>query len=290
MDEKKAQFENNKLIKKLRHWVGKAINDFHMIEAGDKVMVCLSGGKDSYGLLDILLGLQQSPPLAFDLIAVNLDQKQPHFPTEVLPNYLKKLGVPYRIVEKDTYRIVKDKIASGKTTCSLCSRLRRGILYRVAEELGATKIALGHHREDIIETFFLNLFYGGTLKAMSPKLLTDDKRHIVIRPLAYVPEQALIEFAQLKQFPIIPCNLCGSQPHLQRQAMKVMLAKWMKKYPGRIKSIFTALQQVAPSHLLDTKLYDFEHFTASCTQKVLWEDKEIEHHTSIINILAPKSN
>lgn len=285
MDEKKAQFENNKLIKKLRHWVGKAINDFHMIEAGDKVMVCLSGGKDSYGLLDILLGLQQSAPLAFDLIAVNLDQKQPHFPTEVLPNYLKKLGVPYRIVEKDTYRIVKDKIASGKTTCSLCSRLRRGILYRVAEELGATKIALGHHREDIIETFFLNLFYGGTLKAMSPKLLTDDKRHIVIRPLAYVPEQALIEFAQLKQFPIIPCNLCGSQPHLQRQAMKVMLAKWMKKYPGRIKSIFTALQQVAPSHLLDTKLYDFEHFTASCTQKVLWEDKEIEHHTSI-NILA----
>ena len=261
-----------------------------MIEAGDKVMVCLSGGKDSYGLLDILLGLQQSAPLAFDLIAVNLDQKQPHFPTEVLPNYLKKLGVPYRIVEKDTYRIVKDKIASGKTTCSLCSRLRRGILYRVAEELGATKIALGHHREDIIETFFLNLFYGGTLKAMSPKLLTDDKRHIVIRPLAYVPEQALIEFAQLKQFPIIPCNLCGSQPHLQRQAMKVMLAKWMKKYPGRIKSIFTALQQVAPSHLLDTKLYDFEHFTASCTQKVLWEDKEIEHHTSIINILAPKSN
>ena len=290
MDEKKAQFENNKLIKKLRHWVGKAINDFHMIEAGDKVMVCLSGGKDSYGLLDILLGLQQSAPLAFDLIAVNLDQKQPHFPTEVLPNYLKKLGVPYRIVEKDTYRIVKDKIASGKTTCSLCSRLRRGILYRVAEELGATKIALGHHREDIIETFFLNLFYGGTLKAMSPKLLTDDKRHIVIRPLAYVPEQALIEFAQLKQFPIIPCNLCGSQPHLQRQAMKVMLAKWMKKYPGHIKSIFTALQQVAPSHLLDTKLYDFEHFTASCTQKVLWEDKEIEHHTSIINILAPKSN
>lgn len=290
MDEKKAQFENNKLIKKLRHWVGKAINDFHMIEAGDKVMVCLSGGKDSYGLLDILLGLQQSAPLAFDLIAVNLDQKQPHFPTEVLPNYLKKLGVPYRIVEKDTYRIVKDKIASGKTTCSLCSRLRRGILYRVAEELGATKIALGHHREDIIETFFLNLFYGGTLKAMSPKLLTDDKRHIVIRPLAYVPEQALIEFAQLKQFPIIPCNLCGSQPHLQRQAMKVMLTKWMKKYPGRIKSIFTALQQVAPSHLLDTKLYDFEHFTASCTQKVLWEDKEIEHHTSIINILAPKSN
>ena len=290
MDEKKAQFENNKLIKKLRHWVGKAINDFHMIEAGDKVMVCLSGGKDSYGLLDILLGLQQSAPLAFDLIAVNLDQKQPHFPTEVLPNYLKKLGVPYRIVEKDTYRIVKDKIASGKTTCSLCSRLRRGILYLVAEELGATKIALGHHREDIIETFFLNLFYGGTLKAMSPKLLTDDKRHIVIRPLAYVPEQALIEFAQLKQFPIIPCNLCGSQPHLQRQAMKVMLAKWMKKYPGRIKSIFTALQQVAPSHLLDTKLYDFEHFTASCTQKVLWEDKEIEHHTSIINILAPKSN
>ncbi len=285
MDEKKAQFENNKLIKKLRHWVGKAINDFHMIEAGDKVMVCLSGGKDSYGLLDILLGLQQSAPLAFDLIAVNLDQKQPHFPTEVLPNYLKKLGVPYRIVEKDTYRIVKDKIASGKTTCSLCSRLRRGILYRVAEELGATKIALGHHREDIIETFFLNLFYGGTLKAMPPKLLTDDKRHIVIRPLAYVPEQALIELAQLKQFPIIPCNLCGSQPHLQRQVMKGMLAEWMKKYPGRIESIFTALQQVTPSHLLDTELYDFEHFAPSYAQKTLWGDKEIEHHTSI-NILA----
>jgi tRNA 2-thiocytidine biosynthesis protein ttcA len=290
MNERKTEFENNKLIKKLRHWVGKAINDFRMIEAGDKVMVCLSGGKDSYGLLDILLGLQQSAPLAFDLIAVNLDQKQPHFPTEVLPNYLKKLGVPYRIVEEDTYRIVKDKIASGKTTCSLCSRLRRGILYRVAEELGATKIALGHHREDIIETFFLNLFYGGTLKAMPPKLLTDDKRHIVIRPLAYVPEQALIELAQLKQFPIIPCNLCGSQPHLQRQVMKGMLAEWMKKYPGRIESIFTALQQVTPSHLLDSELYDFEHFAPSYTQKTLWGDKEIEHHAPIINILASKSS
>lgn len=291
MDKRKVAFENNKLIKKLRHWVGKAINDFRMIEPGDKVMVCLSGGKDSYGLLDILLGLQQSAPLAFDLIAVNLDQKQPHFPTEVLPNYLKKLDVPYRIVEEDTYRIVKDKIASGKTTCALCSRLRRGILYRVAEELGATKIALGHHREDIIETFFLNLFYGGTLKAMPPKLLTDDKRHIVIRPLAYVPEQALLELAQLKQFPIIPCNLCGSQPHLQRQAMKRMLAKWMKKYPGRIESIFTALQQVTPSHLLDRELYDFdEHLPPSYQQQAFWEDKEIEHHAPIINILASKSS
>ena len=288
--DKKQTYNFNKLQKRLRRNVGNAIADFGMIEDGDKVMVCLSGGKDSYTLLDILLNLQQSAPIKFDIVAVNLDQKQPGFPEHVLPEYLQSIGVDYKIVEENTYGIVKEKIPEGKTTCSLCSRLRRGILYRTATELGATKIALGHHRDDMLATLFLNMFYGGKLKSMPPKLISDDGKQIVIRPLAYCKEKDIEKYAVAKAFPIIPCNLCGSQPHLQRQAMRVMLAKWMKKYPGRIKSIFTALQQVAPSHLLDTKLYDFEHFTASCTQKVLWEDKEIEHHTSIINILAPKSN
>lgn len=253
----KIALENNKLHKKLRHAVGDAINDFNMIEPGDKIMVCLSGGKDSYALLDILRHLQASAPIEFELVAVNLDQKQPGFPEHVLPDYLSEIGVPYRIVEEDTYSVVKRVIEEGKTTCSLCSRLRRGVLYRVAKELGATKIALGHHRDDILQTLFLNMFYGGKLKAMPPKLVSDNGEHIVIRPLAYVKEKDLERYAQLKQFPIIPCNLCGSQPNLQRQVIKEMLNDWDKRFPGRIESMFSALQHVVPSHLADTELFDF---------------------------------
>ena len=246
----KTELENNKLNKRLRHAVGDAINDFQMIENGDKIMVCLSGGKDSYALLDILRQLQASAPIDFELVAVNLDQKQPGFPEHVLPEYLTSIGVPFKIVEEDTYSTVKRVLDEGKTTCSLCSRLRRGILYRTAKELGCTKIALGHHRDDILATLFLNMFYGGKLKAMPPKLVSDNGEHIVIRPLAYVKEKDLIKYAELKQFPIIPCNLCGSQPNLQLQ-------DWDKRFPGRIESMFSALQNVVPSHLADTELFDF---------------------------------
>ena len=258
VDPRKIVFEENKLVKKLCRLVGTAINDFNMIEDGDKVMVCVSGGKDSYAMLDILLKLRERAPIEFSLVAVNLDQKQPGFPEDVLPNYLDQLQVPYNIEEQDTYSIVKRVVPEGKTTCGLCSRLRRGILYRVADELGATKIALGHHREDILETFLLNMFYGGQLKSMPPKLQSDDGKHIVIRPLAYVSEKYLERYAKDQAFPIIPCNLCGSQPNLQRNAMKELLKQWEKQHPGRVESLFKALTHVVPSHLLDANLFDFK--------------------------------
>jgi tRNA 2-thiocytidine biosynthesis protein TtcA len=242
---------------RLRGKVGKAISDYSMIENGDRLMVCLSGGKDSYTMLDLLLSLQQKSPVEFAIIAVNLDQKQPDFPQHILPEYLHSLGVPYRIVEEDTYSIVKDIIPEGKTMCGLCSRLRRGILYRVATEEGATKIALGHHRDDIVETLFLNMFYGGRLKAMPPKLRSDDGQHIVIRPLAYCSERDIQRYANGRKFPLIPCNLCGSQENLQRAQIKQMLQTWEKAEPGRVESLFRSLQNVSPSHLADTNLFDF---------------------------------
>lgn len=259
----KQVYNLNKLQKRLRRHVGEAIADFNMIEEGDRIMVCLSGGKDSYGLLDILLNLRASAPINFEIIAVNLDQKQPGFPADVLPAYLEQLGIPYKIVEEDTYSIVKDKIPEGKTTCSLCSRLRRGILYRTATELGATKIALGHHRDDILETLFLNMFFGGKMKSMPPKLVSDDGKHVVIRPLAYCKEKDLVRYAEWKAFPIIPCNLCGSQENLQRQAIKQMLNDWDKRFPGRIEIMFKSLQDVVPSHLLDNQLFDFKNLDRS---------------------------
>ncbi len=249
--------EVNKLSKRLHRQVGEAIADFNMIEAGDRVMVCLSGGKDSYGLLDLLLSLRSRAPVAFELVAVNLDQGHPGFPKDTLPNYLRDLGVDFHIEEQDTYSIVKRVIPEGQTMCSLCSRLRRGTLYRVASELKATKIALGHHRDDILQTFFLNLFFGGTLKSMPPKLVSDDGRHTVIRPLAYVEEEDLQAWAVHKAFPIIPCDLCGSQENLQRQQVKAMLKSWERQYPGRVESMFKALTNVKPSHLLDRTLFDF---------------------------------
>ena len=258
----KERHEANKLAKRLRRSVGQAIGDFNMIEDGDRVMVCLSGGKDSHALLDILLQLREIAPVRFDLVAVNLDQKQPGFPAEVLPGYLKGLGVPFHIEEQDTYSVVKRVIPEGKTTCSLCSRLRRGVLYRVAGELGATKIALGHHRDDILETLFLNLFYGGKLKAMPPKLVSDDGRHIVIRPLAYCRERDLEAWAALRRFPIIPCDLCGSQEQLKRKETKALLREWDRRFPGRVEKIFAALGNVAPSHLADPRLYDFRNLKA----------------------------
>lgn len=254
---KKDRTEFNKLHKRLRRNVGSAIADFNMIEAGDKVMVCLSGGKDSYTLLDILLHLQKTAPIQFDILAVNLDQKQPGFPEHVLPEYLEKLGVAYHIIEHDTYSVVKRVIPEGQTTCSLCSRLRRGSLYGYAQEQGVTKIALGHHRDDILETFFLNIFYAGKLKAMPPKLRSDDGKNMVIRPLAYCKEQDIVKYNEYMQFPIIPCNLCGSQENLQRQAMKQMLEGWDKLFPGRLESIFSSLRNVAPTQLADTQLFDF---------------------------------
>ena len=263
------EYEDNKLIKKIRASVGKAISDFNMIEAHDLVMVCLSGGKDSYTLLDILLGLKKIAPISFDIVAVNLDQGQPGFPKEILPNYLQSLGLNYKIITEDTYSTVKRIIPEGKTTCSLCSRLRRGILYRVAKELGATKIALGHHRDDIIETFFLNIFYGGKIKGMPAKLMSDDNKNIVIRPLAYCCEKDIIRYSNFKQFPIIPCNLCGSQPNLQRKVIKEMLSDWNKKFPGRIESIFRSIQNVTPSHLLDINLYDFVNINSNSPQQEL---------------------
>ncbi len=253
----KIAYENNKLHKRLCRQVGQAIGDFNMIEEGDKVMVCLSGGKDSYALLDILLTLRERAPIHFDIVAVNLDQKQPNFPAHILPEYLTKIGVPFHIENQDTYSIVKRVIPEGKTTCSLCSRLRRGILYRVADELGATKIALGHHRDDILETFFLNMFFGGKLKGMPAKLQSDDGKHIVIRPLAYVKEEDSTRYAEVKKFPIIPCDLCGSQENLQRKQIKGLMREWEKKFPGRVDNIFAALSTVAPSHLMDRNLFDF---------------------------------
>jgi tRNA 2-thiocytidine biosynthesis protein TtcA len=253
----KIAHENNKLHKRLCRQVGQAIGDFNMIEDGDKVMVCLSGGKDSYALLDILMTLRERAPINFEIIAVNLDQKQPNFPADILPAYLTKLGVAFHIENQDTYSIVKRLIPEGKTTCSLCSRLRRGILYRVADELGATKIALGHHRDDILETFFLNMFFGGKLKAMPAKLQSDDGKHIVIRPMAYVKEEDSERYAAVKQFPIIPCDLCGSQENLQRKQIKGLMRDWEKKFPGRVESIFSALSTVVPSHLMDRDLFGF---------------------------------
>ena len=254
----RAAYEAHKLEKRLCRQVGQAIMDFNMIEEGDRVMVCVSGGKDSYGMLDILLKMQQRAPIHFELIAVNLDQKQPGFPEHILPEYLKQLGVPFHIETQDTYSIVKKVIPEGKTMCSLCSRLRRGILYRVADELKVTKIALGHHRDDMIQTFFLNMFFGGKLKGMPPKLVSDDGGHIVIRPLANVAEKDLTRWAAHREFPIIPCTLCGSQENLQRKQIGNMLRDWEKQYPGRTETMFTALQNVAPSHLMDTKLHDFK--------------------------------
>ena len=299
----KQKYNFNKLQKRLRRNVGKAIGDFGMIENNDKVMVCLSGGKDSYTMLDILLFLKKIAPIHFDIVAVNLDQKQPGFPEHVLPEYLERIGVDYKIVEEDTYSIVKDKIPEGKTTCSLCSRLRRGILYRTAKELGATKIALGHHRDDMLETFFLNMFHGGKLKSMPPKLVSDNGEHIVIRPLAYCTEKDIIKYSQAVEFPIIPCNLCGSQENLQRQNIKAMLQDWNKRFPGRIESMFSALQNVAPSHLVDNNLYDFKgittqdgpvedgdigfdqpSFTTNSNAALATEESAIE----VVNIVEPK--
>jgi tRNA 2-thiocytidine biosynthesis protein TtcA len=268
----KQIYEGNKLAKRLRRQVGEAIADFNMVDHGDKVMVCLSGGKDSYALLDVLLSLKTHAPIDFDIVAVNLDQKHPGYPSTVLPAYLASIGVPFRIVEQDTYSVVKRVIPEGKTMCSLCSRLRRGALYRVAKEIGATKIALGHHRDDILETFFLNLFHGGRLKAMPPKLISDDGQHIVIRPLAYCKEADLEEYAQLRQFPIIPCNLCGSQDNLQRQVVKNMLQEWEKKFPGRLETMFASLQRTSPSHLLDARQFDFANLK---TQPEAYTDGDI---------------
>ena len=257
LQDAKQKREFNKLQKRLRREVGNAIIDYNMIEEGDRVMVCLSGGKDSYTMLEILRNLQRNAPVNFSLVAVNMDQKQPGFPEHVLPQYLDKQGVEYHILERDTYSVVKEKTPEGKTTCALCSRLRRGSLYGFAEEIGANKIALGHHREDILETLFLNMFFGGTLKAMPPKLLSDDGKNIVIRPLAYCKEADIAEFSRLMEFPIIPCNLCGSQPNMQRQVVKEMLAEWDKKHPGRLESMFKAVTNVAPSQLADRELFDF---------------------------------
>lgn len=274
---KKEQLENNKLQKLLRREVGKAIADFNMISEGDKVMCCLSGGKDSYAMLDILMNLQRRAPISFEIIAVNLDQKQPGFPDTILPNYLKSLGIEYHIIEKDTYSIVKDKIPEGKTTCGLCSRLRRGILYNFAVDHGVTKIALGHHRDDILETLFLNMFYGGKLKSMPPKLKSDDGRNIVIRPMAYCREKDIARYAQINEYPIIPCNLCGSQENMQRKKIKSMFQEWDQQHPGRLENMFRAIQNIVPSHLADTDQYDFDTMTHS-------EPAELFEKLDVLNI------
>lgn len=280
MAKDKQTYNLNKLHKRLRRQVGQAIVDFNMIEEGDKVMVCLSGGKDSYTMLDILLNLQKSAPVSFELVAVNLDQKQPGFPEHILPEYLQDLGVPYHVIEKDTYSVVKEVVPEGKTTCGLCSRLRRGTLYGYAEEHGFTKIALGHHRDDMIETMFLNMFYGGKMKAMPPKLLSDDKKNVVIRPLAYCKEKDIVKYSEAKEFPIIPCNLCGSQPNMQRQNVKAMLQQWDKEQPGRIETIFSAMQDIAPSQMLDKSLFEFEDLRVQRDQQVertkTWTNDSVE--------------
>ncbi len=283
----RMQRESHKLEKRLCRQVGQAIIDYNMIEEGDKVMVCVSGGKDSYGLLDILLKLQARAPIRFDLVAVNLDQKQPGFPDHILPDYLKKLGVPFHIETQDTYTIVKRVVAEGKTMCSLCSRLRRGILYRVADELGVTKIALGHHRDDMLQTFFLNMFFGGKLKAMPAKLVSDDGDHMIIRPLAYVAEKDLDRWARQQAFPIIPCSLCGSQENLQRQQIGNMLREWEKQYPGRTETMLTALQNVVPSHLMDPRLNDFRSLKTTGVASVDG-DKAFDAEEFPLPTLAPR--
>lgn len=294
-DIRKERLEFNKLQKRLRRNVGIAIADYNMIEEGDKVMVCLSGGKDSYGMLDILLNLQKTAPVSFEIIAVNLDQKQPGFPPEVLPNYLEKIGVPFHILEKDTYSVVTELVPEGKTYCGLCSRLRRGSLYGFAQQIGATKIALGHHRDDIVETLFLNMFYGGKLKAMPPKLLSDDKKNIVIRPLAYCKEEDLEAYANFKKFPIIPCNLCGSQDNMQRQVIKDMLRQWEKQHPGRIETIFAAVKSVEPSQLADTSLFDFSNLKIERPERIdmvnLWGSAEMNEQADASSVtVTPISN
>ncbi|MFT4520923.1 MAG: tRNA 2-thiocytidine biosynthesis protein TtcA [Halioglobus sp.] len=273
---RKEKIEFNKLHKRLRRNVGNAIADYKMIEEGDKVMVCVSGGKDSYGMLDILISLRRNAPINFELVAVNMDQKQPGFPEEVLPAYLSELDIPYFILEKDTYSIVKEVVPEGKTTCGLCSRLRRGSLYGFAEDIGATKIALGHHRDDIVETLFLNMFFNGSLKAMPPKLLSDDKQNVVIRPMAYCKEKDLARFAQYMEYPIIPCNLCGSQDNLQRVQIKRMLTEWEREYPGRSESIFRSIRNVAPSQLADTGLFNFDNLNI---------ERDLDLHVPAISVV-----
>lgn len=284
--ERKFRLEFNKLQKRLRHNVGQAILDYNMIEEGDRVMVCLSGGKDSYTMLDVLMSLQKSAPVRFDLVAVNMDQKQPGFPEHVLPAYLDSLGIEYHIIEKDTYSIVKSVIPEGKTTCGLCSRLRRGTLYGFAEKIGATKVALGHHRDDVVETLFLNLFYSGRFKAMPPKLLADDKRNILIRPLFYCTEADIQTYAELKNFPIIPCNLCGSQENLQRQVIKQMLFDWEQTHPGRVQTIFSSLQRVSPSQLADKNLFDFINLQLDRSEPVSCEsDDPVIDHNDLLKVV-----
>ncbi|MBV1931207.1 MAG: tRNA 2-thiocytidine(32) synthetase TtcA [Porticoccaceae bacterium] len=288
--DRKIHLELNKLQKRLRRNVGKAIADYNMIEPGDKVMVCLSGGKDSYAMLDVLLNLQRTAPINFELVAVNLDQKQPGFPEHVLPQYLTEIGVPFHILEKDTYSIVTELVPENKTYCGLCSRLRRGSLYGFAEEIGATKVALGHHRDDIVETLFLNMFYGGKLKAMPPKLLSDDKRNMIIRPLAYCREADLASLAEMKGFPIIPCNLCGSQENLQRQVIKDMLRDWEKIHPGRTETIFTAIKNISPSQLADTTRFDFASLMLNRSAEKPLSNKGHSARIDAVNIVEAKQS
>lgn len=286
-DSQNKQHSEHKLAKRLQRNVGQAIGDFNMIEAGDKIMVCLSGGKDSYAMLDMLMALQKRAPIKFELVAVNLDQKQPGFPEHILPRYLERLGVEYLVVEEDTYSIVTDKIPEGKTTCSLCSRLRRGILYRTANEIGATKIALGHHMDDMVETLFLNMFHGARLKSMPPKLISDDKKNIVIRPLAYCREADLHAFSVVQEFPIIPCNLCGSQENLQRKKIKKMLQDWDIQQPGRVVNVFKSMSRITTSHLLDTELFDFKNLSTDKASEL--KEFDIAFDESPMEVLLQRS-
>lgn len=284
----KKTHSEHKLTKRLRHNVGAAISDFNMIEDGDRVMVCLSGGKDSYAMLTVLMSLQARAPINFDIVAVNLDQKQPGFPEQVLPGYLNKLGVEFRVVEEDTYSVVMDKVPAGKTTCSLCSRLRRGILYKTASELGATKIALGHHMDDMVETLFLNMFHGARMKSMPPKLVSDNKEHIVIRPMAYCKEADIAEFARIQQYPIIPCNLCGTQENLQRKKIKEMIANWEREQPGRTVNIFKSMSRITTSHLTDPTLFDFKGLNTEQTDQLT--ELDIAFDTSPMESLLHRSS